>query len=292
MITKRDVSKLESLLFLLAVSQNTSKRKVSEELCTSVDTLNKYLSELEQELGIRLLASNGRGCVVTPEAQKIVDLAKNLHQTINILNGMAKCKVQISGTVRLGIIEGINYSLFPENIIDFYEKYPELSLELIICDSTPNLNISEVDVALTYQIPQGNELVNLCTKPVKCGLFASEEYVRRHGMPASLEDMLENHRLVVKFAHKTFVPAWKELIKKAKHISIRTNSSYALLTQIEYGAGIGLIPFNAARAKFVHIDSFPYEPSVNFHLVVHKDTKDSPKIRALINYILDTMKQL
>lgn len=290
MITKRDISKLESLLFLLAVSQNTSKRKVSEELCTSVDTLNKYLGELEQELGVKLLASNGRGSVTTPEAQEIVKIAEQLTHTINALDAFANKKVEISGIVRLGIIEGINACIFPEKIIDFYELYPDLSIEVLVCDSNPNINVFETDVALTYQVPQGNDLVIICSKPIKCGLFASKEFIERFGMPKNMEDMLENYRLCVKFAHKTYVPGWKEFIKKARRICITTNSSHSLLAQINHGGGIGLIPIHSAFEDWVRIDTFEYEPEMNFYVVAHKDSKDSPKIRALIDYLLRIMK--
>ena len=41
---------LEGILFLRAIEQCEGKRKASEALCTSIDTINKYLENLEQEL--------------------------------------------------------------------------------------------------------------------------------------------------------------------------------------------------------------------------------------------------
>ncbi len=46
MISKKDISKLEGLLVLVAVAEHNSKKKVAEALGLSVDTLNKYVAEL------------------------------------------------------------------------------------------------------------------------------------------------------------------------------------------------------------------------------------------------------
>ena len=58
MLTRKDMNKLVSLLYLLSVSQNASKRKASEKLDTSIDTINKYLGDLEQNLGEKHIAGS------------------------------------------------------------------------------------------------------------------------------------------------------------------------------------------------------------------------------------------
>ena len=78
MLTKKDMNKLSGLLYLLSISQNSSKRKASDSLNTSMDTVNKYIGELEDELGFKLLASNGRGSQITPQAQENFALCRNI----------------------------------------------------------------------------------------------------------------------------------------------------------------------------------------------------------------------
>lgn len=53
MITKRDINTIESLLLFMAVTQHSNKRKASEALNTSVDTINKYIDNLEQDLSLQ-----------------------------------------------------------------------------------------------------------------------------------------------------------------------------------------------------------------------------------------------
>lgn len=183
MITKKDFIKLEGLLYLLSVMQYKSKRKVAEELNTSVDTINKYIDDLEEELGFTVLTSNGRGSVLTPEAEKILD---SLNKVTNILEetaSLASYKNQVSGKVRFGMTEGVSSCLFPYEIMDFYNKYPKIHIETISSDSRINMNIMEVDINISNDAPLGAELVLIAAIKLKCGLFASKSYIDAFGMP-------------------------------------------------------------------------------------------------------------
>ena len=46
MVNKKDISMIESLLFLQAINQCSGKRKASETLATSIDTINNICDEL------------------------------------------------------------------------------------------------------------------------------------------------------------------------------------------------------------------------------------------------------
>lgn len=70
MITKRDINTIESLLLFMAVTQHSNKRKASEALNTSVDTINKYIDNLEQDLSLKLLYSDSRGTNLTRKRQE------------------------------------------------------------------------------------------------------------------------------------------------------------------------------------------------------------------------------
>lgn len=52
-------------MILLAVGRYQSKRKVAEATNTSIDTVNKYISNLEYALGTRLVVNNTKGCRLT-----------------------------------------------------------------------------------------------------------------------------------------------------------------------------------------------------------------------------------
>ena len=124
MITKKDIAKLEGLLMLVAVSENNSKKKVAEALNLSVDTLNKYISDLEKELGTKLVTSNGRGSVLTYEAQNIINLGFDIKKVVRSVDTLASHKDALSGTVRVGIPLAVSAAL-PSDHQHFLGRIPE-----------------------------------------------------------------------------------------------------------------------------------------------------------------------
>lgn len=106
MITKRDINTIESLLLFMAVTQHSNKRKASEALNTSVDTINKYIDNLEQDLSLKLLYSDSRGTNLTENGRKILASAE---QITDIIHSMYSATIEntdalsdCSGKVRVG----------------------------------------------------------------------------------------------------------------------------------------------------------------------------------------------
>ena len=58
MFSKRDIMNMEGIMVLQAIKDNAGKRNAAKRLNTSVDTLNKYLMNLEAELGVTLVSSD------------------------------------------------------------------------------------------------------------------------------------------------------------------------------------------------------------------------------------------
>lgn len=295
MLTKKDMNKLAGLLYLLSISQNPSKRKASETLETSIDTVNKYLQELESEFGFKLLACNGRGTVITPQAQEILPLANTLKSILQEIDFMAETNSQITGMVRLGIEDGITSTLFSDKVVDFFHRYPGLQIQTENGDNISNLTVLETDLALSYTPPCGSDLMLCKSKTVFCGLYASKRYIEEFGMPYDRDDLVNNHRFCEHSDNIHKIKGWKELRKDIKHISYSSNSTYTVNYMTEVGAGIGLFPQNCRTDKLVNItnivDETNLDLSYQIYLIAHKDTMHLPRINAVIDFIKSAMDE-
>ena len=58
MINRKDLQNIESLFMLSTLGECRSKRKAAEAIGASVDTLNKYIGNLEAEFGLQLVISS------------------------------------------------------------------------------------------------------------------------------------------------------------------------------------------------------------------------------------------
>lgn len=297
MITKRDISKLEGLMLLSAFEEGSSKRKVAASLNLSMDTLNKYLSDLEQNIGAKLLASNGRGSILTSHARSLLKLSKELKMILRTVDGVSSVKDKLCGTVRVGMSSAVSSFFKVEGISGFFEKYPEIKIESIITEDHPNMQLMDVDVGISYSLPAGSDLVMISSQVIPCGLYASKGYLERYGKPQNKEELFDAHRFCGKLQQHNSVngwniKGWKDIFNQAKKISYISNSNEDLLNAVRNNCGISLMPCKIGNSEFVRIDTVPVEAELNLYLIAHRHNKDVLKIRTVINFYKELLQKL
>lgn len=294
MITKKDLIKLESLLYLLSITQHASKRKASDALSTSVDTVNKYLAELESELGFTLFTSNGRGSKVTPQAQEILPLAETLKSILREIEFIAGENSEVAGIVRVAVEDGISQTLFDDGISSLFNIYPNLKIISENVNERANIISMEADIGISYLPPAGGDLVLCYTHKVPCGLFAAENYIKKFGMPYNMEDMLNNHRFCTHTDYARRMFGWKDLIKEVRHVVYTGNSIFGVNKMTMHGGGIGVFPLQSAPQDLLKIYGLSEELNVNLYyniyIVAHKNTKNIPRIRTMIDYFKELLR--
>ncbi len=292
MISKKDISKLEGLLYLYAVSKTNSKREVAGKLGTSVDTVSKYLSDLESELKTYLLVSNGRGTVITPEGERILDAANDIVRVMRSISEVDNEAAEdiYNGCVKIGMPDSIADYIGSEWLADFYQKYPDVQVENQIMSG---LSRSDADIWLQYEPPvdMDGSWMLIRSKMVPCGLFASQQYIEKFGVPKSVGDLLENHRICDKDNHERCVNGWKDLADKAKHLVYRTNSIFSHRSVLNKGIGIGVCPLSYGCENLVHILKKEIGFTLNVYLMAAREALDIPRVRALLDYLKNVLDE-
>ncbi len=73
-----DTMRIEQLEILLDIAQTGSFSSTAEKRFLSQQAVGKGMRQLEQELGVKILARTNRGVQITTEGQKVVDFAKKV----------------------------------------------------------------------------------------------------------------------------------------------------------------------------------------------------------------------
>lgn len=297
MITKKDISKLESLMLLSAFEEGTSKRQVADALNLSTDTLNKYLSDFEQDLGIKLLTSNGRGSMLTSHARSLLRLSQELKTILRSVDCVSSVRNKLCGTVRVGMSMAVSSVFSIKGINAFFDNYPDIKIESIITEEQPDIQVQSVDVGITHAEPAGADLVIVGNCNLPCALYASPGYIARYGKPQNREDLFNNHRICGKLErHSTVcgwnIKTWKEIFNSAKNISYLSNSNEDLLKAVHQDVGISLMPSVIGQHGLVLIDNLGIDAVLKLYLVAHRQTKDIPKIRVVIDYYKGLLQNL
>lgn len=287
---------LESLLLLLSVTQHSNKRKASEALNTSVDTINKYIDSLEQDLCQKLLYSDSRGTNLTENGKKIIESAAKIKEILNDVYSATSCnsdaQKEYIGEVKIAMTVGVDSSLKASAVGDFFDRYPDIKITATTTHDSPKLDDMAYDIGITYDEPSSQDVVILYRHLVKCAFFASPDYLDKHGYPHDMNDMLEKHRLVSKSTNCNYIKGWKENLRKAKHLNFVSNSSFSINEAIMNGIGIGVMPLAAKKTGVVCLDNIPCDCPLTFYIFAHKTVKDIPRVRAVINLCRNLLEKM
>ena len=112
--------------------------------------------------------------------------------------------------------DGLGSFCLARQMTEFCNQFPDVRLEITCSNETPNIFARETDIAIVYKEPISSESVVISKHNVVFGLFASTEYVARHGAPQNIDDLLENHYICDRKEYKAEWADWNKLLKRAK----------------------------------------------------------------------------
>lgn len=290
MFSKKDLMNMEGIMMLHAIKKGGGKRNAAKFLNTSIDTLNKYLNNLEYELGVKLVASDEKGCVLTEKGEAVVAIAdiikKNLQQAYAVV---PVADNSVKGEVRIAYERDARSNMYVY-LGDVLDQYPDISLYIDTFDTVPDMSKMSYDICIGYNIPKGDDLVVVYSRKVSFGFFASSEYLAKHSYPQDLNDLLNNHRLLVKNDGWWKTSEGKRIIQNAKKGVCFSNSSFVINDLTISGSGIAIMPTNFIRGGngMVCLDNIPCSVDATIYIVTHRSIKDIPKFRV----VLDSYKKL
>jgi len=127
---------LRQLEIFVKVAEFGSFSKAAEALYLTQPTVSEHIRTLEDEVGVRLLDRLGRGAAVTRAgqlllsyAQRMLALAREARQAMDGFQG------RMSGELLIGASTIPGEYVLPAMIGRFKEKYPDISITLLIGDS-------------------------------------------------------------------------------------------------------------------------------------------------------------
>ena len=150
----------------------------------------------------------------------------------------------------------------------------------------------EADVAVQLQEPRNPDLKRIKIGRLHVVPFVSPSYVEIYGMPNDMDDLRQNHRVVIQDAEQT---RGKEMYQKYGRreqlgfVAMRNNVSTAHLWSIAKGAGVGWLP---TYVPALGDPLIPLDLGVKFELDIwlayHPDAKKIPRVRQLIEWTIQS----
>lgn len=247
------MDRLEAMALLVTVTETGSLSAAARQLRLPLATVSRKVAELEGHLKARLLTRTNRKVQLTEAGRAYLSDAKE------ILGRVEEAERKVAGeyvtprgelTVTAPIVFG-RLHILPV-VTDFLQVFPDITLRLVLGDRLSNLVEDHIDAALRIgHLPDSN-LVATRLGATRRAAYASPDYLKRHGTPTRLEDLL--HHDCVSFENMTPSKFWT--FHDGRHdiqVPVRTRLSVttaeAAIDAAIAGTGITrVLSYQAARA--------------------------------------------
>jgi LysR family nitrogen assimilation transcriptional regulator len=146
---------IRRLRYFLAVCEHGGFSRAAEAIGVAQPALTRHVQQLEHDLGLELVARNGRGALPTEPGRFLLQHAREYIDGLDCLyDRMIETFGRNPGTITIGICPTVS-PLFLETIQGFVRnRLPNTSLSVIEAysgDLTVLMDRGRIDVALTYQ---------------------------------------------------------------------------------------------------------------------------------------------
>lgn len=163
-------------------------------------TLSRRLSELENQLGERLMQRSTRRLALTEFGQQMLEHAQALVEQSEAAGALALHRQAVpQGTLRASFPPEFRELSLVEVVSEFSRRYPDVRLELDLSTRRVDLVAERFDLAVraAASLPDDNTLVARHIITLKNGLYASADYLNRCGRPQQPADLQQHAGLAL-----------------------------------------------------------------------------------------------
>lgn len=286
----------------VAVVEQESFSKAGRELRLSTAVVSARVAKLEQHLGVRLLNRTTRQVSPTDEALEFFEECKNILSQVEVAEAvLTSRRLSPSGALKITapVVWGRRYlaPLLPE----FQTRAPDLQIRLNLTDEFVDMVADGIDIAIRIAPLKDSSLKSVHLGESPRVLCASSDYLKRHGTPQNLQDLLEHNCLLLRFPGSSQFQWHFEAGGKIQSLSVKgsldSNNGDIIRDWALAGAGIALksrweVAEHIRKGELVPILTDAAPLPVNISALYSSGTIQPPKIRLFLDYLKSQFQTL
>ena len=184
------MDKFAAMTTFVRIVEKGSLTAAANALNTSLPSVVRILATLERQLGVSLLNRTTRRIHLTDEG------AQYLERCHAILSEVQDAEAELSFsqaepqgrlTVTASVLFGRRY--VAPIVSEFISRHPSVNVEMLFVDRVANMVEEGIDVGVRIGHPKDSSLVAIQVGQVRRVVCASPQYLRRHGIPRTPEEV-------------------------------------------------------------------------------------------------------
>ncbi len=257
--------------------------------------VSKYVSELEDELGVRLLNRTTRQVSLTEVGQGYYKEAQEILQRIDDLQASVQSsQEEIRGRLRVSAPRSMGDKLLNSAMMEFLEQHPDVVLDLRLEDRFVDLVEEGFDLAVRVTKLEDSSLIARKIAPFRTVICASPDVLEKHGAPKTPADLASRPCIID--TNYRYKQNWVFEVRGERQVitvngPLEVNSAAAVCEAAAMGLGFIRMPLffvsdyiEAGRLKVVLEDC--EEPMKGIYAVYPHRRHLPIKVRALVDFLV------
>ncbi|MYM85684.1 LysR family transcriptional regulator [Rugamonas sp. FT82W] len=280
----------------VSIAERGSMIAAAEALDMSRAMVTRYLAEMEEWAGARLLHRSTRrlsltdaGDVTLARCRRMLELA----EAMEVASGADADTPQ--GLLRITSSQSLGQAALAIAVTAFLKRYPRTAVDLQMNNRAVNLVEQRIDLALRITNALEPNLIARQLGQCDSVVCAAPSYLAERGTPLRAEDLARHNCLTYTYFGKSL---WQFTDRDGEAVSVpvsgnlSANEDLILLKAAEEGAGIALQPLYSAapliadgRLVALLPDYVPQQMGI--YGIYTSRQHMSPALRAMLDFLLD-----
>ncbi|MHB2249508.1 LysR family transcriptional regulator [Pseudomonas fitomaticsae] len=249
------MDRLQAMRVFVTVVDLGSQSAAADHLDLSRPVVSRYLAELEDWVGARLMHRTTRklsltaaGNEILPRCRQMLELSGDMQAAVSEPADAPR------GLLRISVSTSFGQAQLADAMAAFVKAYPGVNIDLQMLDRTVNLVDERIDLAIRTSTDLDPNLIARRLTVCRSVICAAPAYLRDHPQPQRVEDLSRHNCLTHSYVGKS---VWQfeedgEPVSVAVQGNISGNESSTLLRATLAGAGVSMLPTYQAG---VHVHS-------------------------------------
>lgn len=292
------MDRLNAMRVFVTVIDLGSQSAAADYLQLSRPVVSRYLAELEDWVGTRLMQRTTRKLSLTaagqetlPRCRQLLELAGDLQAAVQQPEDAPR------GALRISVSTSFGQAQLVDAVAAYVRRFPDVKVELQMLDRTVNLVDERIDLAIRTSNDVDPGLIARRLSVCRSVVCAAPAYLNERGMPQRVEELsLHNCLTHAYFGHSLwhFAVAGQQVAVPVSG-NISANEVMTLQRAALAGAGITMLPtYQAAdairRGELVRLlpEAKPRELNLN---AVYTSRKHMPAtLRSMLDFLVQRFK--
>jgi LysR family transcriptional regulator, transcriptional activator for dmlA len=193
------------LAFFTLLVQQGSLARAAREMGLTGPAVSRRLAQLEQRLGVRLLARTTRRMSLTPEGELYLAEGKRILGDIDALeHALSSTRAEPRGLLRIHATFGFGRRQLAPAVSDFIRLHPAVDIQLTLTDQPITPGDQNYDIAIRFGEPPEARVVARKVAANQRHLFAAPDYLARRGQPSSPEELSGHDCIIIREGNTAF----------------------------------------------------------------------------------------